>query len=56
MTKSKPPLLITLANCLATENPSVAGVFTLIASSAPMAKALRKVGSVSAPPTFATVT
>jgi hypothetical protein len=47
--------LITSANCLATKNPSVGVAFTRIASLAPIAKAF-KVGSVSGPPTFTTVT
>jgi hypothetical protein len=41
---------------LATKNPSVGVAFTRIASLAPMAKAFLKVGSVSGPPTFTTVT
>ena len=47
---------MTSANCFATKKPSVAGALTRIASFAPIANAFLKVGSVSAPPTFTTVT
>ena len=55
-TKLYPPLFTTSANSFATASPSVASVFTLIASSAPIAKAFLNVASASAPPTFTTVT